>query len=177
MPAIFPGIQLRLLWHSIAWLPLCPSSIQPASTQLGHLVTTPIPSCPQQDGKIVEMEPSFEVREVKAAEEDFKASAKAGWKLHAAIKLTLQHTINLVHQISNKRDPRNWPTALYVLLILHLIGANLDIHVSWMKPLRIIEKAWREAISDLSRFYYICAQGDQPLSFHRKYHIDEDRRL
>ncbi|KAJ0414174.1 hypothetical protein BJY00DRAFT_319069 [Aspergillus carlsbadensis] len=70
----------------------------------------------------------------------------------------------LCFHLLDTRDPRHWPTILYVLLILGLIRHCLRYCLSWMRKLYDAAEVVEDLFQDLARYYYLCTEGGKILT-------------
>ncbi|KAL2817333.1 hypothetical protein BJX63DRAFT_109799 [Aspergillus granulosus] len=71
----------------------------------------------------------------------------------------------LSFQLLDEQDPQHWPTVLYVLLILRLIRDSLFYCPAWMIELYNAGEILERLFQDLARYYYICTEGGQILTY------------
>ncbi|KAL2811755.1 hypothetical protein BJX63DRAFT_433105 [Aspergillus granulosus] len=71
----------------------------------------------------------------------------------------------LSFQLLDEQDPQHWPTVLYVLLILSLIRDTLCYCPPWMRKIYDAGEILERLFQDLARYYYICTEGGQILTY------------
>jgi hypothetical protein len=99
------------------------------------------------------------------APEPCRCSSRSGWDPGAPAGKMLQHLSHLTWHILGKRDPKDWPTVLYVLCILQFICKIDQLEDYWTDCLRPGLYSVRGFTSDLCRLYYISTDGGYPLTF------------
>jgi hypothetical protein len=101
-------------------------------------------------------------------------SSRPGWDPGAPVGKMLQHLAHLTWQILDKRDPKDWPTVLYVLCILQFIRKIDQLPVDWTEPLSAGLDSVRYFTWQLCRLYYISTDGGRPLTFDFEDESDDD---
>lgn len=92
-------------------------------------------------------------------------SGASGLDLDREFHRMLEHVVRVSFYLLETRDPRHWPTVLYVLVALNM-GARDSLHpfLRWRRKLGDAQKGFDLVFRDLVRYYYLCTDGGQILS-------------